>query len=58
MKIAFPSNGYFGFSCHFCFLSTISGLRLLKKSGLVSVALTSHRYFQAGAANCIHSVHK
>lgn len=58
VKIAFPSNGYFGFSCHFCFFSTISGLRLLKKSRLVSVALTSQRYFQVGAANCIHSVHK
>lgn len=58
VKIAFPSNGYFGFTRHFCFFSTLPGLRLLKESGFVSVASTSQRYFEADAANCVYSVHK
>ena len=38
VKIAFPSNGYFGFTRHSCFFSTLPGLKLLKESGFVSVA--------------------
>lgn len=58
VKIAFPSNGYFGFTHHFCFFSTVPGLRLLKESGFVSVASTYQRYFEADAANCVNSVYK
>lgn len=58
VKIAFPSNGYFGFTHHFCFFSAVPGLRILKDFGFVSVALTSQRYYEADAASCVYRVHK